>query len=87
MHGPDTDRYRMLSQALMARRALLLLDGIDEGGVARERIEEHITQVLEPQGHIIVVTSRPASVSKDRFARFQVLSLAPLSEDQQRLGA
>ena len=86
MHGPDTDRYRMLSQALMARRGLLLLDGIDEGGVARERIEEHITQVLEPQGHVIVATSRPASICEQLYAGFEWLTLAPLSNDQQRGG-
>ena len=86
-HGADSDLYCMLSQALMARRALLLLDGIDEGGVARDRIEAHITEVLEPQGHIMVATSRPASINLGRFARFEHLKLAPLSEDQQRLGA
>ena len=39
----------MLRQALMARRALILLDGLDEGGVATERIVRHITQVPHTQ--------------------------------------
>ena len=87
LHGADTDRYRMLSQALMARRLLLLLDGIDEGGAARDRIVRHIVEVLEPQGHIVVATSRPASIAEERFARFERLSLAPLGETEQKLGA
>lgn len=37
--------YRMLRQAMMARRAVLLLDGLDEGGAARDRIERHVIEV------------------------------------------
>jgi hypothetical protein len=59
VHGIDSAPYRMLRQALMARRALILLDGIDEGGKKREAIERHVTQVLAPQGHVMLVTSRP----------------------------
>ena len=33
--------YRMLRQAMMARRALLLIDGLDEGGASRGSIERH----------------------------------------------
>ena len=29
----------------MARRALLLLDGLDEGGAARDRVERHVIEV------------------------------------------
>ena len=35
VHGASSAIYRMLRQALMARRALLLLDGVDEAGLAR----------------------------------------------------
>ena len=59
-HGADSPLYRALRQAMMARRALLLLDGIDEGGIARQRIEEHVTEVLQPQGHVMFCTSRPS---------------------------
>ena len=34
--GAGTPRYRFLRQALMARRALLLLDGLDEGSDAQQ---------------------------------------------------
>lgn len=45
-HGVDSPYYQMLRQAMMARRALLLLDGLDEGGARRSDIEHHITKVL-----------------------------------------
>ena len=75
--------YRMLRQALTSRRALLLLDGLDEGGKARERIERHVAEVLAPQGHVLLATSRPAGLDEARFAGFQRLSLAPLKKEQQ----
>ena len=37
LHGDSSEMYRFLRQAMMARRVLLLLDGLDEGGKARER--------------------------------------------------
>ena len=85
--------YRMLRQALMARRALLLLDGLDEAGAKRADIELHVVEVLAPQGHVLLCTSRPAGVDEARFAAFRRLELAPLSDAQQeraleqRLGA
>jgi hypothetical protein len=33
----------------MARRALLLLDGLDEAGANRAATERHVTEVLAPQ--------------------------------------
>jgi Ran GTPase-activating protein (RanGAP) involved in mRNA processing and transport len=85
--------YRMLRQAMMARRALLLLDGLDEAGTKRDDIERHVVDVLAPQGHVLLCTSRPAGVDEARFAAFRRLALAPLSDEQQeraleqRLGA
>ena len=85
--------YRMLRQAMMARRALLLLDGLDEAGAKRDDIERHVVEVLAPQGHVLLCTSRPAGVVEARFAAFRRLALAPLSDAQQeraleqRLGA
>eukprot|EP00966_Prymnesium_polylepis_P315221 7283559-Prymnesium_polylepis.1 len=73
----------MLRQALAPRRALLLLDGLDEGGAVRERIERHATEVLARQGHILLATSRPAVLDASRFSGFRRLFLSPLSEAQQ----
>ena len=50
--GAESELYTMQRQALMASRALILLDGIDEGGAARELIEKHLTTVLAPQGQM-----------------------------------
>ena len=36
--------YRMLRQAMMARRALLLLDGLDEAGAKHADIELHVVE-------------------------------------------
>ena len=144
--GKDSDLYAMLRQAMMARRALLLLDGIDEGGQVRgrrgerhvtppqrhvthplpkparhvthplpkpachithplpkparpsahapcraracaqvrEEIERHVTSVLAPQGHVVVVTSRPAGLDTRCFEKhFWHLRLCALSDKQQ----
>eukprot|EP00900_Chrysochromulina_parva_P011126 jgi/Chrpa1/20013/Chrysochromulina_OHIO_Genome00027898-RA len=75
--------YRMLRQAMMARRALLLVDGLDEAGVKRADIERHVVDVLAPQGHVLLCTSRPAGIDEARFAAFRLLKLAPLTEAQQ----
>ena len=76
--------YRFLRQAMLARRTLLLLDGLDEGGQRREAIEAHVAQVLAPQGHVMLCTSRPAGVTEQLFAGFRRLQLAPLTEAQQQ---
>ena len=85
VHGATSDLYYMLRQALMARRALVLLDGIDEGGKARDAIERHVTEVLAPQGHVMLVTSRPAGLKEDQFGQhFVRVQLEPLTEEQQK---
>ena len=75
----------MLRGAMHARCALLLLDGVDEGGRKRAAIERHVTEVLAPQGHSLLVTSRPAGLELARYeAHFLALELQPLDEAQQR---
>ena len=54
--GQGSPRYRFLRQAMMCRRALLLLDGMDEGGKGKAQIERHLQQVLLPQGHPMLLT-------------------------------
>ena len=49
---------------MMARRALLLLDGLDEAGQIRDEMERHVVEVLAPQGHVILATSRPAGIDE-----------------------
>ena len=78
--------YRCLRQLMMARRALLLLDGLDEGGALRSKIEEHVLKVLAPQGHVLLCTSRPAGIDEEMYseAGLHLMNLSPLSEEQQR---
>jgi hypothetical protein len=86
VHGADADVYRMLRGAMRARRALLLLDGMDEGGRMRAAIERHVTEVLAPQGHVLLVTSRPDGLDKTCFQEhFLALELRPLDETQQHI--
>ena len=49
-YGAGTDLHRMLRQAMASRRALLLVDGIDEGGAAREEIERCAADASSPGG-------------------------------------
>ena len=82
-YGEDSELYLMLRQAMMARRALLLLDGLDEGGDKRMLIERHLIEIVAPQGHTMVVTSRPRGYTDFIFSGFPHLSIKPLSEEQQ----
>jgi predicted NACHT family NTPase len=85
--------YHFLRQALLSRRVLLLLDGLDEGGAKQDEIQRHVTEVLAPQGHVMLCTSRPAGVAEKSFTGFRRFHLSPLTEQQQqealeqRLGA
>lgn len=79
----EPEMYLMLRQALMARRGLVLIDGLDEGGDERERIETQILEVLAPQGHVLFVTSRPDPSIQERFSGFHQLQLMPLSPEEQ----
>ena len=75
--------YRFLRQAMAARRVVLLIDGLDEGGQVRGDIEHHVAEVLAPQGHVLLCTSRPAGIIEAQYAGFRRLELAPLTDAQQ----
>jgi hypothetical protein len=66
-----------------ARRALVLLDGLDEAGRERARIEAHVTTVLAPRKLVLLCTSRPTGLDEALFQGFHRLKLAPLSDAQQ----
>ena len=88
----EPPHYRMLQQAMAEGRALVLLDGLDEAGGARERIERHLAEAFAQRGLVTLCTSRPTGLS-DVFKAFHRLQLAPLTDAQQarflekRLGA
>eukprot|EP00966_Prymnesium_polylepis_P181032 4193150-Prymnesium_polylepis.1 len=81
--GANSPTYLMLRGMLLARRCLLLLDGVDEAGAMKASIEEHISGVLLPQGHVLVVTSRPAALTDALYTSFERMELCPLTLDQQ----
>ena len=59
-HGASSERYLALSQALMSRRCLVLLDGIDAAGELGAGLPSLAVQVaaLLHQGHVVVATTR-----------------------------
>ena len=77
--------YEMLRRMMAERRVLLIIDGLDEAGKERSRIEAHVTQVLAPQGCVLLCTSRATGLEEALFtdAGFHRLTLAPLSDAQQ----
>ena len=52
VHGAGSVMYLMLRQAMIARRVVLLIDGIDDGGKMRNQIERHVVDVLARQADI-----------------------------------
>jgi hypothetical protein len=82
-YGENTMRYKMLRQCALARRLLILLDGIDEGSTLRSRIENFATIDLVKAGHRLVVTSRPSGLTKALYSDFEHVHLLPLSTEQQ----
>ena len=84
-YANDLELYLMLRQAMMARRALILLDDLEEGSTMRAQIETHIAGVLGMQGHPLVCTSCSCTtgVLKATFAQCYSLRLLPLTETQQ----
>ena len=63
---------------------MLPVAGLDEGGQIRDQIERHVTEVLAPQGHVMLVSSRPAGINEERFEGFHRVHLQPLTPVQQK---
>ena len=96
-HGVRSETYTMLRQVMLARRALLLIDGLDEGGaVVGDCIRRHVGEVLAQQGHLMVVTARSADFGRTKgsaaaasgvgeavLATFQHVALRPCTEALQ----
>ena len=54
--GSSSVQYLMLRQAMMARRAVLLVDGLDTAGKTTQKIQKHLEEVIAPQGHVMIIT-------------------------------
>jgi hypothetical protein len=73
----------LLLQAMLQRRAVFFIDGIDESGTQRDAVQDFVTvELLEP-GHKTVITSRHSGFSGDAFRQCQLVELLPLSDEQQ----
>lgn len=85
--------YPFLRQAMIARRAVLLIDGIDEAGSHATTIRRHVIEVLAAQGHTIVVTERPTAevdAYPDTFERVRIMPPSAMEQYHlawQRLGS
>ena len=55
--------FQVLMQAVLERRCLFLVDGVDEAGGAKEEIERAIADELLDQGHKTIVTRRHSGCS------------------------
>ena len=73
----------LLLQAYEARALVLCIDGVDEAAGLKTRIEDLITEKLNPMGIRVVASSRPEGVRLERYAKFITMDLAPLSVEQQ----
>jgi tetratricopeptide (TPR) repeat protein len=73
----------LLLQAMLQRRAVFFIDGIDESGTQRNAVQDFVTvELLEPR-HKTVITSRHSGFSGDAFRQCQLVELLPLSNEQQ----
>ena len=80
---PGTKQHRLLMQAVLERRCLFLVDGVDEAGSAKKEIERAIADELLDQGHKTIVTSRHSGFKMESFERCQLVELLPMSHGQQ----
>ena len=81
----DEAECAMVTCALAARAAIVLLDGVDEAAGARDEVARMVLD-LARGGHRVVATTRPEGVRLSTFARddFCIADLAPLTDAQQR---
>ena len=81
----DEAECAMVTCALAARAAIVLLDGVDEAAGARDEVARMVLD-LARGGHRVVATTRPEGVRLSTFARddFCIADLAPLTDAQRR---
>ena len=87
VHGAETRRCLMLCRMLeeKSNRTLIILDGLDEAGVNKLRIEKYIRDelVAKRKCHLIV-SSRNTGFDEISFVDFEFLQLAPLTPKMQQ---
>eukprot|EP00900_Chrysochromulina_parva_P000966 jgi/Chrpa1/10870/Chrysochromulina_OHIO_Genome00024518-RA len=82
------DRKEEKSLLLLAyemRACVILVDGVDEAAGLRQVIEAFVHYELVTSGCRVVIPSRPEGVDLDDYmARFAIMNLLELSQEQQR---
>ncbi|KAK3250001.1 hypothetical protein CYMTET_40594 [Cymbomonas tetramitiformis] len=86
LHGDRSRKFLLLQQALAMRRALILVDGMDEAGERMPILAHYLVSQLAKEGHRLVITSRPGGVSQQQVLLLgdTFLQLQPLSIKQQK---
>ena len=75
----------LLLLAYKTRACVILVDGVDEAAGLRQVIEAFVHYELVTSGCRVVITSRPEGVDLDDYmARFAIMNLLELSQEQQR---
>jgi serine/threonine protein kinase len=76
--------YLLLKQALLEKRVLFLVDGVDEAGPQlQSTVHAFIERELISAGHRVVITTRKDCTQASDFSKCLKLSLLPLFESQQ----
>jgi hypothetical protein len=73
----------VLTQAMFQRRAVFLVDGIDESGTRRNEVQAAVDEELLAPGHNTIITSRHGGFSSAAFRHCRLLELLPLVPSQQ----
>jgi tetratricopeptide (TPR) repeat protein len=73
----------LLTQAMLQRRAVFLVDGIDESGTRRNEVQAAVDEELLTSGHNTIITSRHGGFSSAAFQQCRLLELLPLAPSQQ----
>merc|ERR1719282_1155758 len=84
--GEDSQRYKMVRQAMCMHRVMFLFEGLEDGG-ALKQVVEHLIRDVVMDRHLVIVTSRTFAPgqSLDGMNEYMVtMKFRHLTDDQQR---
>lgn len=85
--GEDSNRYRMICQAIRMHRAMFLFEGLDDAGGLAPVIERCIKDFVQDR-HFVVVTSRPlisGSTTLEDIGEYMLtMKLQNITDEQKR---
>jgi hypothetical protein len=84
VYGPRSRRYLFLKQAMLERRLVLFLDGMDEVPTGlKSVVEAHIMTAVRMSARV-VMTSRPGGFSPAWLEQCISMKILPLDQEQQQ---